>query len=738
MSTGPTFPRREDAVLRYVLDRRAAEDPDKPFVVFDGGPTWTRAELRSRVRRVAASLEQLGVKQGDHVVVWLPNGPEVLTYFFALNYIGAVFVPMNTSYRGGVLGHALRMSDADLAIIDAALAPRLGEVEDRGRLTQVVAVGSKPKPVPGLRFIGADDLPDGGDSPSEPEQPIEPWDTQAIMYTSGTTGPSKAVLCSYMQAYVSFNEATMPFLTGADRFLINMPFFHIGGTTLTYTMLVNGGSIAMVDRFSGSQFWTQIRETESTIVFLLGVMASFVQQADPTPSDADNPLTKVFMVPLVDDVPAFSKRFGLDIYTIYNMTELSAPLLSEVNPTLRGTCGRVRPGIEVRLVDAADREVPAGQVGEILVRTEQPWALNHGYYKMPEATATAWRNGWFHTGDSARRDDAGNFFFADRLKDSIRRRGENISSMEVEVEVLAHPHVREAAVVAVPSEVAEDEVLAVVAARPGRSIDPAELIQFLIPRMAYYMVPRYVRIVDETQDRHREDPEGQPSRPRPHRGHLGPREGGNQSHPLTAQRPLHKSPGRSTDARCEEILMRAAYVQFPDATNPLSALVVGHRPEPQPTAGWSRIKVSAASLNHHDVFTLRGVGVARRDLPMILGCDAAGFDESGRRVVVHAVINQPDWTGPPLLDPGLSVLSEKVQGSFAEFIGVPTTNVLPLPDGVDFDAAACLPTAWVTAHHMLFCQAGLVRGDTVLVQGASGGLAAATVQPPLPPGSGFG
>lgn len=497
MTAQPTFPTRDEAVLRYVLDRRAAEDPDKVFAVFHDGPTWTRAELRERVRRTAASLEQLGVRQGDHVVVWLPNGPDVLVHFFAVNYLGAVFVPMNTAYRGGVLGHALRLSDATLAIIDVTLAPRLRDVEDRGRLEQVVTVGGRSEPISGLRLLGADELPEAGEGPGEPERPIEPWDTQAIMYTSGTTGPSKGVLCSYMQAFVSFNEATMPFLGAADRFLINMPFFHVGGTTLTYTMLVNGGSVALVERFSGEQFWRQIEETQSTVVFLLGVMASFVEQRDPSPADAANPLTKVFMVPLVDDVAGFSRRFGVDVYTIYNMTELCAPLVSDVNPEVRGTCGRVRPGVEVRLVDAADLEVPIGEVGEIVVRSDLPWSLNHGYYKMPEATAAAWRNGWFHTGDSARQDAAGNFYFVDRLKDAIRRRGENISSMEVEVEVLAHPDVREAAVVAVPSEVAEDEVLAIVAPREGRHIDPEELIRFLEPRMAYYMVPRYVRVIDQ-------------------------------------------------------------------------------------------------------------------------------------------------------------------------------------------------------------------------------------------------
>jgi len=499
MDALPRFPSRDEAVLRYVLDRRAAEDPDKIFAVFDDGPVWTRAETRKQVRRTAAALQALGVKQCDHVVCWLPNGPDAMLFFFAINYLGAVYVPINTAFRGGVLAHILANSDASLIIADAALLPRLAELDSLGRLEIAVAIGdaAAAPDVLGLSVRSSADLGATSAEPSEPERPIEPWDTQAIIYTSGTTGPSKGVLTSYMQSYSMFCPDTMPFMTAADRFLINMPFFHVGGMTLTYSMLVNGGSVAVVERFSGERFWSQICELKATMIFLLGVMAAFIDKRPPSPMDRANPLTKVFMVPLVEDVPGFADRFGVDIYTIYNMTELSAPVLSEVNPTHRGTCGRVRPGYQVRLVDHADREVAIGAVGEIIVRSEQPWALNHGYYKMPEATAAAWRNGWFHTGDSARQDEAGNLFFTDRLKDAIRRRGENISSMEVEAEILAHPDVREAAVVAVPNEISEDDVLAIVSPVPGKQIDPAELTRFLVPRMAYFMVPRYIRIVDD-------------------------------------------------------------------------------------------------------------------------------------------------------------------------------------------------------------------------------------------------
>jgi crotonobetaine/carnitine-CoA ligase len=171
--------------------------------------------------------------------------------------------------------------------------------------------------------------------------------------------------------------------------------------------------------------------------------------------------------------------------------------VSERNPDVPKTCGRVRKGFEARVVDEFDMEVPAGTVGELIVRADEPWTMNHGYNANAEATARAWRNGWFHTGDAFRRDEAGNFFFVDRMKDAIRRRGENISSFEVEAEIVAHPKVREAAVVGVPSEFGEDEVMAIVAPVPGAEIDPVELIAFLTTRLAHFMVPRYLRFLSE-------------------------------------------------------------------------------------------------------------------------------------------------------------------------------------------------------------------------------------------------
>jgi crotonobetaine/carnitine-CoA ligase len=228
---------------------------------------------------------------------------------------------------------------------------------------------------------------------------------------------------------------------------------------------------------------------------LLGAMIPFLMKAPPTPRDRDHCLRQAVMVPLAEDAAEFTARFGVDIYTVFNMTEISCPILSERNPDAPKTCGRVRAGFEARVVDDHDMEVPHGTVGELMVRADDPWTMNHGYNANPEATARAWRNGWFHTGDAFRRDEVGNFFFVDRMKDAIRRRGENISSFEVEVEIGAHPKVRETAVVGVPSEFGEDEVMAIVAPVPGGEIDPVEIISFLTPRLPHFMVPRYIRFM---------------------------------------------------------------------------------------------------------------------------------------------------------------------------------------------------------------------------------------------------
>lgn len=491
----PRVPPREQCVVRYLIDKWAEEQPDAVYAVFESGETWTYAQLKNQVTSVAAGFAAQGVSQGDHVAVWLFGGGEGILTFFAINYLGAVFVPFNTAYKGGLLEHVLENSDAKLLVGHRDLIPRLADV-NTAALTSVIAIGGEPdsSPLPCQLF---DDLArEAGDLP-ELEHPIEPWHNQSIIYTSGTTGPSKGVLSSYLHLYTNAGPETWHFVHGEDRFLINMPLFHIGGMGIISVMLARGGSIAVMENFDTARFWPFVRETKTTAAFLLGVMATFLLKQPASDDDQDHSLRLAFMVPMTEAATELHTRFAIDIYTIFNMTEISSPIVSDPNPTRRGTCGKKREGVDVRLVDENDCEVGLGEVGEMLVRTDRPWGMNSGYYKNPEATAEAWRNGWFHTGDCFKLDEAGYYYFVDRRKDAIRRRGENISSFEVEAEVVAYPAVREAAAYGVPSALSEDDVMVAVAPVDGQTIDPETLIHFLIERMAYFMVPRYIRILDE-------------------------------------------------------------------------------------------------------------------------------------------------------------------------------------------------------------------------------------------------
>tara|TARA_R100000935_G_scaffold58904_1_gene99393 strand:- start:17201 stop:18853 length:1653 start_codon:yes stop_codon:yes gene_type:complete len=494
-TTDARIPPRQDLVSRYVLDRWAVEQPEKIFCKFDDtGEEWTYHQFRELVIQTALGLQRAGVGQGDHVLVWMPNNREQIRIFFAINYLGAVYVPINTAYKGGLLEHVVNISDARLAIVDASLVSRFDGV-NLAKLEKFIVTGGTVETAE-LPITAYEDalLPEAG-TLAPLLKTIEPWDPMAIIFTSGTTGPSKGVLASYLHLYTNAGPESWPFVTAEDRYLINAPMFHIGGMGPMFCMVARGGSIAFVDRFDTATYWQSVRNTGATVAFLLGVMASFLQKQPAQPDDAQNPLRITLMVPLASNSEEFSSRFGVIVYTIFNMTEISTPIISDPNPTVRGTCGKPREGVEVRLVDENDCEVPLGTVGEMIIRADRPWAMNSGYYKMPQATADAWRNGWFHSGDAFTQDEEGNFFFTDRMKDSIRRRGENISSFEVESEVLAHPDVFEVAALAVPSIHGEDDVLICIAPVQGAEIDHIALISFLQERMAYFMVPRFIRVL---------------------------------------------------------------------------------------------------------------------------------------------------------------------------------------------------------------------------------------------------
>lgn len=488
------MPAREDCVIHDLIDRHGQGVPDKTFCVFSDGSVWTYGQMRNEVRGCAQALQRLGVEQGEFVLCWLPNDKQGLRVMLALNYLGAVYVPINTAYRGGLLEHVIDNSGAKLMIAAAGLVERLKDVK-HALLRGVVTIGAAPQPVPGLQLHAEETLQGQADELQSPVLQIQPWDTLCVIYTSGTTGPSKGVLSSCLHVWSTFvpNGSMRP----QDRTLVTLPMFHMGGAGPTWVTLMRCGSMALTEAFSTSQFWATVRRFEVTHTILLGAMTPFLLKAPLHLDDRRHPLQRVTMVPLSDQQAEFAQRFGVDVFTSFNMTEISSPLFMGPNPAIRGTCGRPRKGVELRIVDENDCELPVGVIGELIVRTDMPFAMNHGYHKNPEATARAWRNGWFHTGDAFRQDAEGNFFFVDRIKDAIRRRGENVSSFEVEKEIVAHPDVRDAAVVAVASEFGEDDILAILSPTPGHRIDLRQLVGFLQSRLAHFMVPRYFRIMDE-------------------------------------------------------------------------------------------------------------------------------------------------------------------------------------------------------------------------------------------------
>ena len=493
----PALPANADCVLRDMLDLRAARVPERQCALFEDGSSWTYHECRESVRAAAEALQRLGLRKGDRLIAWLPSGRPMVTAWFAANYLGAVFVPLNTAYRGQVLEHVINASCGALMLAHHGLVERLAGLQ-LPQLARVVSVGGPATAPAGAGFVVLDEsVLEGGGGRLDASASIGPWDIQTIIYTSGTTGPSKGVLSPYLQLYATA-VVNYGYMRDGEAILVNLPMFHVGGTSPIYCALVRSGSFHLVDGFSGQRFWEQVRRSGAvTTSGLIGVMAAFLAKSEPRADDAANTLRCVTMAPINADTMALSRRFGFDYLTGFNMTEVSTPLVTDLNEPKAGSCGRPRTGMECRLVDGNDMEVPRGSIGELMVRSELPWTMNAGYDGLPEATARAWRNGWFHTGDLFRQDEAGDYYFVDRIKDTIRRRGENISSFEVENAVRLYADVDEVVAVGVKSEIAEEEVLVVVTARPGRELDPRALVEFLIPRLAYFMVPRYVRVVSD-------------------------------------------------------------------------------------------------------------------------------------------------------------------------------------------------------------------------------------------------
>lgn len=486
-------PTREGSVLPYVLADWAARTPSAPFAVYSDGSTWSYEETAARTWGLAWTLAgRTGVRRGDHVASWLPNGPEAVLSWLAASSLGAVYAPFNTAYRGPQIEHALTLTRAIVLVAHVDLLDRLVGL-DLPHLRWVIVVGDGEVSELGVRVCSFAELAAArAEAPPGLDPPLEPWDDCAVLMTSGTTGQSKAVRRTYAQ-YDRYTRTTfrLPGADAADRFYVCAPLFHGGADTPLPAMLQLGASVMVDDGFTASGFWGRVRRFGCTIAWLHSAMSLFLDKQPPREDDADNPLRLAMLAPLFPGFEDFVRRFDVRVYMVYGMTEMTCPFCV-VDPVEVGDLGSAAdPGYELRLVDEHDNEVPAGVPGELVVRHELPWVVTPGYLHDAAATARVWRNGWFHSGDRFVRDESGSFRLVDRVKDSIRRRGEFVSAAEVEQMLLDMPDVAEAAVIGIPAEL-EEEVLAYYSLAPAATTSPQEIHARLVGGLAYFAVPRFL------------------------------------------------------------------------------------------------------------------------------------------------------------------------------------------------------------------------------------------------------
>jgi carnitine-CoA ligase len=489
-----------DLTIPHLLAKQAAAYPERCFLRFDE-LDLTFADVDGWSDQLAAQFAEMGIGTGDLVPLMMPNVAEFVVSWFALTKLGAVTTMINTAMRGPALAHALNLSQSDIAIVDSSLLDSLHDIEpDLTTITRAVVrndngaggqTGLEPSPLRSrapLTNVGP-----------VPLGTVDAHDPAMVMFTSGTTGRSKGCVLSHRYA-IRQAELMIEHLEIRDDDVLYCPFplFHLDGSVLTVMpALVLGTTAAIGTRFSASGFWRDIRRFGATVFDFMGATLTLLHKAPPSPDDADNPVRLAWGVPVPEFADTFEQRFGLRLVELYGSTDAGLPIYQPLNePRRPGSCGRAIDSYNVQLFDEHDRPVASGAVGELVIRPNEPSIMSNGYFGMPDATVAAIRNLWYHTGDLARQDNDGWFYYVGRRAESIRRRGENISSFEIEEVLKLHPDILDAAAFGVPSDLTEDDVMVALVARPSITLDPDDVIEFCRPRMARHMLPRYIDIVD--------------------------------------------------------------------------------------------------------------------------------------------------------------------------------------------------------------------------------------------------
>lgn len=480
--------------LGEVLVRAAEIDT---FVLTCDGRQTRAPELVDTSARIAGALASLGLVKGDRVAIMMRNVPEFLGVWFATARAGMFEVALHTESRGDLLRHVLAESGARVLICDAEFFPRLAGLE-LPHLEHVVVRGATDEPGSTAQTHQYEEV--AAHEPAETLPRVEPDDVSTICYTSGTTGPSKGVVLGH-RANLHLANTVIDLLDYDDTDVLYtvFPLSHINAKfTSVVPALLAGTELVLEDRFSASRFWDTMRAHRVTEFNYMGSLLAMIAKQPERDDDTHHSVRRAYGAACSAELwPIIERRFGIMLIEHYGMSETGITTRNTRDDRRVGSCGKPAPYYDFQIADEEGFEVPVGEVGEIQVRPRLPGIILQEYWERPDATIAGFRDLWFHTGDRARMDEDGFCYFVDRAKDCIRRRGENISSWEIEVTLDTHPDVLESAAYGIPDEVSEEEVMVAVVPKPGQPVSPEELIEYCSARLPRYAVPRYVAFVDE-------------------------------------------------------------------------------------------------------------------------------------------------------------------------------------------------------------------------------------------------
>ena len=485
--------------VREFLESAVERNADAPLLVWQGTET-SYADFNAEVDRAARVWHDAGLRKGDRLAFMLDNSPDFLFAWLGAAKLGGILVAVNTGFRAEETRYLVTHSEARFALVGQPHLAVFGEATKAAAdLQRVFAIGPSDGPDDFTALMAAAD-------PEPPPAALTGDDVISLIYTSGTTGKPKGVMQTHRN-YVLTGQAYPAWMgmERGDRIYACLPLFHINSQSYSMMGSIGAeGAIVLAPRFSASRFWDDIRRHRVNVFNFIGAMTVILSKSEPSPADRDHAVKVAYGVPALPHELRLQleDRYGMKVVSGFGMSETTFGLLEPPYGERRpGSMGRERhhpdpsvPRTEARVVDDDGRALPPGEIGELILRSP---ALMAGYYRDPERTAEALRDGWLYTGDMAWRDEDGFFYFSDRKKDIVRRRGENVSSLEVELVLNDHPGVLESAIVGVPSDLTDEELLAVVVRQPAADPEPAELVAWCAERLAPFKVPRFVTFVGE-------------------------------------------------------------------------------------------------------------------------------------------------------------------------------------------------------------------------------------------------